>query len=295
MTKTFKFVDFWNGFDWKKDPFFSKLKNFDNLTETQGEPDFLFFSVFGNNNRKFQKSIKVFYSAENHLAGNHVSEINSNDFDSHFEICDYALTCYNFKHPKHFRLPLYFRRFGFDQLYNLELNKKKFLKEKNKFCAFVFSNSSVLQAHHRNNFMNFISKNYKTVDCAGKCFNNLGFLAPRDHEGYMNFLSDYKFVISFENSLGDGYTTEKIIHSYMANTVPVYWGNPTVEKEINKDSMIYVEDFEDALERIRLLDNSPEEFNKILKEEIFNKHFLKDLSDSSDVFLEKIIRNGDVL
>lgn len=48
----------------------------------------------------------------------------------------------------------------------------------------------------------------------------------------------YKFSIACENSWYRRYTTEKIITSFLACTVPVYWGNPLVEEEYNPKAFI---------------------------------------------------------
>jgi hypothetical protein len=37
-------------------------------------------------------------------------------------------------------------------------------------------------------------------------------------------LSEYNFVLAFENTDYPGYITEKIIHAFMAGTIPLYWG-----------------------------------------------------------------------
>ena len=37
-------------------------------------------------------------------------------------------------------------------------------------------------------------------------------------------LSQYTFVLAFENSDSDGYITEKIVQALLAGTIPLYWG-----------------------------------------------------------------------
>ena len=49
----------------------------------------------------------------------------------------------------------------------------------------------------------------------------------------VDFVKDYKFTIAFENTQYRGYTTEKILHPFVGRSVPIYWGNPLVEKDIN--------------------------------------------------------------
>jgi hypothetical protein len=44
-------------------------------------------------------------------------------------------------------------------------------------------------------------------------------------------LKQYNFALVFENSDYNGYITEKIIHAFMAGTIPLYWGGSDFLKE----------------------------------------------------------------
>ena len=82
----------------------------------------------------------------------------------------------------------------------------------------------------------------------------------------MTFLREYKFNIAFENSVSPGYTTEKIIDVYAAQTLPIYYGNPTVETDFCLDSMVRVKDEADiecAIEEIIRLDNDDDAYMKM--------------------------------
>lgn len=52
------------------------------------------------------------------------------------------------------------------------------------------------------------------------------------------FLRDCMFHMSFENTVMDGYVTEKISEALAAGTVPVYWGDSRVTEDFSRDSMI---------------------------------------------------------
>ena len=73
----------------------------------------------------------------------------------------------------------------------------------------------------------------------------------------MDFIKDYKFVISFENSSFLGYTTEKLVEPMLMNSIPIYWGNPEVEIDFNTKSFVNINDFktyDEAIEYIIELD-----------------------------------------
>jgi hypothetical protein len=54
----------------------------------------------------------------------------------------------------------------------------------------------------------------------------------------MEFIKDYRFVIAFENASYPGYTTEKILEPFLAGCIPLYWGNPLIEKDFNRKSFL---------------------------------------------------------
>ena len=58
------------------------------------------------------------------------------------------------------------------------------------------------------------------------------------------FISEYKFVIAFENSSYPGYTTEKILDPFLVCSIPVYWGNPLIENDFNKMAFLNYFDFD---------------------------------------------------
>ena len=61
----------------------------------------------------------------------------------------------------------------------------------------------------------------------------------------IEFLKSYKFTICFENSEYPGYTTEKLIHPKLVDSIPIYWGNPDVAKDFNTKAFINAYDFKD--------------------------------------------------
>lgn len=121
------------------------------------------------------------------------------------------------------------------------------------FCSFVVSRAT---GHHgdpmREYFFTELSK-YKRVASGGRWMNNVG--GPVANK--LEFCRGYKFHIAFENSSSPGYTTEKLMQAFSADTVPIYYGNEAVGKDFNTDAFIHVtskKDVQDAIERIIALD-----------------------------------------
>ena len=83
----------------------------------------------------------------------------------------------------------------------------------------------------------------------------------------LDFQSKCKFSLAFENSSAVGYTTEKIMHAYIANTIPIYWGNPEIENDFNKESFINCHNFESfdaVIDRVKEIDQNDELYESIL-------------------------------
>lgn len=121
------------------------------------------------------------------------------------------------------------------------------------FCSFVVSRGT---GHHgdpmRELFFNELSK-YRKVASGGRYLNNIG--GPVSDK--LAFCRGYKFHLAFENSSSPGYTTEKLMQAFAADTVPIYYGNPDVGKDFRREGLVLVRDREDvgrAIDEIVSLD-----------------------------------------
>jgi GR25 family glycosyltransferase involved in LPS biosynthesis len=114
------------------------------------------------------------------------------------------------------------------------------LTRKKKFCAFIVSNPT---NSIRNMAFQWINS-YKSVDSAGRLFNNLGtdlFAGGGGGGGELKkleFLKDYKFCIAYENNSSQGYVTEKYLHAKAAGCIPIYWGDPKIERDFDINGCI---------------------------------------------------------
>lgn len=98
---------------------------------------------------------------------------------------------------------------------------------------------------------------YKPLAYGGKFRNNVGGRV----NDKLEFISRYKFNLALENSIMDGYVTEKIIDPINARTVPIYFGGDKVREDFNPDSFINVLDFdskESLINEIRRIDSDPQ-------------------------------------
>jgi len=100
---------------------------------------------------------------------------------------------------------------------------------------------------HRSNFFEALRKLDTTVDGLGEANHTKdGKIPSRSNwwelpEVYKN----YKFGFAMENSMENGYLTEKIMNVYLGGAIPLYWGSPIVKEIFNPDSFIYINDYPD--------------------------------------------------
>jgi len=137
--------------------------------------------------------------------------------------------------------------------------------EKTKFCAFVVTNPC---NPVRNNAFHWLSQ-YKKVDSAGRLFNNIGdeiFAGLGGGGGELKkheFLKKYKFCLAYENSSSPGYTTEKLLHAKAAGCIPIYWGDPKVERDFQVSGFIDARRMsspDELIQAVRAVDENPSEY-----------------------------------
>lgn len=220
------FVDFWSGFD-KVNNYFYNLLVKKYKVSIDENPDLLFYSCFGEEYLNYNCT-RIFFTGEN--------------VRPDFLACDFAFSFDYNKRKNHFRLPLYslyidhHNMLGDLQTIGSREEARRIWRSKTKFCCIVVSNPNCSE---RITFFQNLSR-IKHVDSGGLVLNNVGGRVADKAD----FIKDYKFVISFENSAHDGYTTEKILEPISRDCIPIYWGNRLVNKDFNAKRFIDYSKFE---------------------------------------------------
>ena len=229
------FVDFWPGFDKTNNYFYNLLVQHYNVRIDEN-PDLLFYSCYNKDYLKYNCT-RIFYTAEN--------------IRPDFTACDYAFSFDYNTRKNHYRLPLYsmyVELLGWlTKLETLPTREeaRAIWRAKTKFCCMVVSNPN---SPKRLEFFKTLSQ-IQQVDSGGSVLNNVGGKVANKAD----FIKDYKFVISFENSAYNGYTTEKILEPIHADCIPIYWGNPSVDQDFNTRRFIDYSTFASEKELIASL------------------------------------------
>jgi hypothetical protein len=175
-------------------------------------------------------------------------------------------------------LPLSIAYIHCNNFYKVLLNRSRINNVPKNFCSFIVSNPN---CEIRNKAFEKLN-NYKKVNSMGGYANNVGkqINYPYWKEEYFNVLEHHKFMICFENTKMETYTTEKIVNSYLGRTIPVYWGSHNIKNIFNPDSMLFLEDetdeeFEKLINKIIDLDNNDEKYIEFINRPIFTEENIK--------------------
>lgn len=79
------------------------------------------------------------------------------------------------------------------------------------------------------------------IDCAGEFNRNTDELQTVYNDKKEDFLANYRFCICPENSLGDGYITEKVFEAIASGCIPIYWGACLEEGILNPQAILRYE------------------------------------------------------
>ena len=193
--------------------------------EESHQPDFIIFGPYGNDIPPAGNYTRIGYFCEN--------------IKPDLSICEWAFGVpreEDVKAPNYKRIQwhglnpqLLIKKNGYDP--------ESVAASKTKFCNFLYSN----RVPYREAFFTELSK-YKKVDAPGRSMNNMPAIDTQykgdKWEIKKQFLSPYKFTIAFENDIFPGYQTEKLYDAMMADSIPIYCGDPFVSNIFNNQSFI---------------------------------------------------------
>lgn len=143
------------------------------------------------------------------------------------------------------------------------------LDAKSKFCAFVATNPT----NQNRNIAFQVLNNWQRVDSGGRLFCNLpngpipaGSGGGGGELAKIDFYKQYKFALTFENSSAPGYCTEKLFHAKVAGCVPIYWGDPFVDRDFDSKGFINVNQIsttEQLIESVKKIYDDPVAWRKM--------------------------------
>ena len=210
------YLDFWPGFDpnsnWFSLLFKDLYKGIDiDFNSSPEEADVIFASSFGNERHKIKhsKAVKIFYTGENERP-----DLDFADYSLSFDFDTYG--------GRNYRLPHWYlyvnwwndpdktiAKISPEELYNKDPEE---IWNRKNFCCIMIGNPV-------QNRMEVAKKlnEYNEVHGYGKVFGNYFDGKKGD------VLKHYRFNICFENSITEGYVTEKLLEAKAAGCIPIYY------------------------------------------------------------------------
>lgn len=249
------------------------------------DPDYLFVCNFDKYSYCKFKGIRIFIGWE--------------CLFPNFNLVDYAINIIDDINvqDRSFFYPYYAMVLGVEQICHKQKLTADILNKKTGFCNYIYTHGGMKE---RTDIFHKLSE-YKTVDSAGRYLNNMNGFTPGKREqvlGAINnfpkieFQKKYKFTIAFENYRFPSYNTEKIVHAYMADSIPIYFGDPFIANYFNPKSFINCMDyqnFDEVLERVKYLDTHDDEYMEMLNEPAFlDENCLEKAEEGLERFLYSI-------
>jgi hypothetical protein len=116
---------------------------------------------------------------------------------------------------------------------------------------------------------------------------NHGTFQTQTHTEY---LSQYKYCLSMENTNRDGYITEKILFAFRAGCLPIYYGTEEIFSIFNRKAFIYydIRNPKPALDEIRFLQENPDAYRGKMAEPILAENgtqVIEELFSINDEFM----------
>jgi len=298
---TLAYINFWN--DPSNDSYFTEFINHNidqvKLINYNENPDILIASVCGNIDiiKNIKAKCKIFYYGENlnRYPPYNNEQLLFNTFDL---IVGFKNT--NLE-KKHIRFPLwlvYYKYYNYKPENNLiNYIENKYIENKKKDKS-IFS---TLVARHDENGQR--TKICNEVDIYNTTNSNCKIMYPSNfrqntdnlgpgHQAKINYISQGIYNICPENSVFEGYFTEKIIQAFEAGTIPLYWAIDLPEKGLineNKYCFCNVNNSDDLKEQINKAMTNPEYYleGNVFTENAINiiKKYYDDLRDNIKIKL----------
>ena len=160
----------------------------------------------------------------------------------------------------------------FKHYYNNIKPQNLYSFSKKRFCLIASTNS------HRKEIKNQIINVLNKIDKCDSINLYKSFIHDKScyhSEELMKLFNCYKFVFICENSIGDGYITEKIFNCFFSRTIPIYNGSKKIEYYFNKNSFINTNDIssEELLKQVHILNKNEELYNNIINSPKINNDY----------------------
>ncbi len=206
--------------------------------------DISFYSVLGDNKILNNGQKKCFFTGENLYSPKNRSYGEYRDINN--DMFDLSMGFERLSGDNYIRFPLWLLYFfpPDSSKDDISFIVKKFnsrVFSKTHFCCLVASHDYI--GIRENIYRSLIRLG--RVDSAGKFLHNDDSLKNQFGDNKRMYLERYRFNICPENSLGDGYITEKLFESLWSGCIPIYWGASDLEPGVINPEWVIMWNYSD--------------------------------------------------
>lgn len=298
---TIAYINFWN--DPNNDNYFTKFIE-ENIgpvkkVDINDCPDILIASCVGNINNviNIKAKCKLFYYGENlnRYPPYNNDKLLSETFDLIVGFKNTDLS------KKQIRFPLWLIYYNY---YNYNENDNVLTYIQNKYNENIKKQKdifgSIIARHDRGGQRTFIYNElskYGAIKSPGIFKNNEPLIGGKNPIDKINYISRGLYNICPENSVYEGYFTEKIFQAFEGGTIPLYWAIDFPELDIinkNKYCFCNINNKEELEKSIYNVTNNP---NQYIEGELFTKNAGEKIKQFYSTLLENILiylQNRDI-
>jgi hypothetical protein len=187
-------------------------------------------------------------------------------------------------------IPVIYTQINYFKMFYPEIKPSvKISFKQKKFCLFAYNKQ--FSNRNRNTAIKILKNMgdcddldiYKHLIKNKSCYHSIEFL---------NILQQYKFIFVCENSIGDGYITEKIFNCFYARSIPIYIGCKNVENYFNKSSFINANDLNNLNKIISIQYNETLYNNFIHEHKISTEYDDEDYKTKLKTFIDVYLENN---
>jgi hypothetical protein len=287
---TIAYINYWN--DPHNENYFTKFIEFNigkvKVINPNDNPDVLVASCMGNINivRNIKAKCKIFYYGENL---NRYPPYNNDQllYETFDLIVGFKKTDLT---KKQIRFPLwlmYYHYYKYDKNDNILTYIQNKYNENKKKQKDIFG--TIIARHDRGGqrtvIYNELSK-YGDIKSPGTYRKNTQAIGST-HNDKINYLSGGTYNICPENSVYEGYFTEKIFQAFEGGTIPLYWAIDVPEPEIinkNKYCFCDINDKDSVEKSIYNVTNNPNQYTE-------GDLFTKNAGDQMQLFYFTLLEN----
>jgi hypothetical protein len=169
-------------------------------------------------------------------------------------------------------IPVIYTQMNYFNKYYKSIKPSIFTKYENKKYCLI---ATTLNNQDKNNI-------YESLKLFGKCdfitdFKDLISNKSCYHSiELLNLFNQYKFVFVAENTIEDGYITEKIFNCFFSRTIPIYFGSKKINYYFNENTFINTNDYKtsnDFFNKIKIINTEEKYLSYINNINIINKSY----------------------